>query len=84
LIERFYEAGKNGIAAFTRLCHFTSAFSRKALDCDCISPIWLKKRQFKMIFMETKNFMYYQDDDMFIGWLDDFLIISPKGQFLRN
>lgn len=22
--------------------------------------------------METKKFMYYQDDDMPIGWLDDF------------
>jgi predicted RNase H-like HicB family nuclease len=22
--------------------------------------------------MKTKKFMYFQEDDMFIGWLDDF------------
>jgi len=22
--------------------------------------------------METKKFLYYQEDDMFIGWLDDY------------
>ena len=32
--------------------------------------------------METKKFMYYQDDDMLIGWLDDFPDYKTQGSNL--
>ena len=32
--------------------------------------------------METKKFMYYQDDDMYIGWLDDFPDYKTQGATL--
>jgi predicted RNase H-like HicB family nuclease len=32
--------------------------------------------------METKKFMYYQDDDMYIGWLDDFPDYKTQGETL--
>jgi predicted RNase H-like HicB family nuclease len=36
----------------------------------------------RMILMETKKFMYYQDDDMLIGWLDDFPDYKTQGSTL--
>lgn len=38
----------------------------------------------KTIFMETKKFLYYQEDDMFIGWLDDYPHYKTHGQPLMN
>jgi predicted RNase H-like HicB family nuclease len=32
--------------------------------------------------METKKFMYYQDDDMYIGWIDDFPDYKTQGATL--
>jgi hypothetical protein len=32
--------------------------------------------------METKKFLYYQDDDMLIGWLDDFPDYKTQGSNL--
>ena len=32
--------------------------------------------------METKKFMYYQDEDMFIGWLEDFPDYKTQGEAL--
>lgn len=32
--------------------------------------------------METKKFMYYQDEDMFIGWLEDFPDYKTQGETL--
>jgi predicted RNase H-like HicB family nuclease len=36
----------------------------------------------KVIDMETKKFMYYQDEDMFIGWLEDFPDYKTQGETL--
>ncbi len=30
--------------------------------------------------METKKFIYYQEDDMFIGWLDEFPDYRTQGE----
>lgn len=32
--------------------------------------------------MKTKKFMYFQEDDMFIGWLDDFPDYKTQGATL--
>ncbi len=32
--------------------------------------------------MKTKKFMYFQEDDMFIGWLDDFPDYRTQGATL--
>ena len=32
--------------------------------------------------METKKFLYYQDDEMLIGWLDDFPDYKTQGSNL--
>jgi predicted RNase H-like HicB family nuclease len=32
--------------------------------------------------METKKFMYYQDEDMFVGWLDEFPDYKTQGETL--
>ncbi len=32
--------------------------------------------------METKKFLYYQDEDMFIGWLEEFPDYKTQGETL--
>ncbi|MBU2591816.1 MAG: type II toxin-antitoxin system HicB family antitoxin [Nitrospinae bacterium] len=32
--------------------------------------------------METKKFVYYQDEDMFIGWLEEFPDYRTEGETL--
>ncbi len=32
--------------------------------------------------METKKFIYYQDEDMFIGWLEEFPDYRTEGETL--
>jgi predicted RNase H-like HicB family nuclease len=32
--------------------------------------------------METKKFIYYQEDDMFIGWLEEFPDYKTQGETL--
>ena len=32
--------------------------------------------------METKKFVYYQDDNMFIGWLEEFPDYKTQGESL--
>jgi predicted RNase H-like HicB family nuclease len=32
--------------------------------------------------METKKFLYYQDDDMFVGWIDEFPDYKTQGETL--
>ena len=34
--------------------------------------------------METKKFTYYQDEDMFIGWLEDFPDYRTQGETLEE
>lgn len=36
----------------------------------------------KAVFMKTKKFKYFQEDDMFIGWLDDFPDYKTQGATL--
>jgi predicted RNase H-like HicB family nuclease len=33
-------------------------------------------------FMETKKYLYYQEDNMFIGWLDEFPDYKTQGATL--
>lgn len=32
--------------------------------------------------MQTKKFLYYQEDDMFIGWLEEFPDYKTQGETL--
>jgi hypothetical protein len=34
--------------------------------------------------METKKFHYYQDDDMLIGWLEDYRDYKTQGETLEE
>ena len=34
--------------------------------------------------METKKFMYYKDEDMFIGWFEDFPDYKTQGDTLNQ
>ena len=36
----------------------------------------------KVITMETKKFVYYQDENMYIGWLEDFPDYKTQGETL--
>ena len=33
-------------------------------------------------YMETKKFVYYQEEDMFIGWLEEFPDYKTQGETL--
>ena len=35
-----------------------------------------------VIIMETKKFIYYQDEDMFIGWFEEFPDYKTQGETL--
>jgi predicted RNase H-like HicB family nuclease len=34
--------------------------------------------------MQTKKFIYYQEDDMFIGWLEEFPDYKTQGETLAE
>jgi predicted RNase H-like HicB family nuclease len=34
--------------------------------------------------METKKYIYYQEDDMFIGWLEEFPDYKTQGETLEE
>jgi predicted RNase H-like HicB family nuclease len=34
--------------------------------------------------METRKFIYYQDDEMFIGWLEEFPDYKTQGENLKE
>jgi predicted RNase H-like HicB family nuclease len=36
----------------------------------------------KVIAMETRKFIYYQDEDMYIGWLEEFPDYKTQGETL--
>jgi predicted RNase H-like HicB family nuclease len=47
-----------------------------------LTPRYAQQTIKKVIAMETKKFMYYQDEDMFIGWLEDFPDYKTQGETL--
>ena len=44
--------------------------------------LWTVQIIIKVIAMETKKFFYYQDEEMCIGWLEDFPDYKTQGETL--
>jgi hypothetical protein len=44
--------------------------------------LWCFQSVIRLFFMKTKKIMYFQEDDMFIGWLDDFPDYKTQGATL--
>jgi hypothetical protein len=44
--------------------------------------LWCFQSVIRLFFMKTKKFMNFQEDDMFIGWLDDFPDYKTQGATL--
>ncbi len=47
-----------------------------------MGDLWTVQIIIKVIAMEYKKFIYYQDKEMFIGWLEDFPDYKTQGETL--